>query len=52
MLSFLLDEQISHVVMEQLRLKRTEIRVESVLQWNGGNLRGNDDGMVLREAHA
>lgn len=31
MLGFLLDEQISYVVMEQVRQKRSEIRIESVL---------------------
>ena len=35
MLGFLLDEQISYVVMEQVRQKRPEIRIESVLVWNG-----------------
>ena len=52
MLSFLLDEQISYVVMEQIRQKRPEIRIESVLVWNGGDLRGKDDDLVLSAAHA
>jgi hypothetical protein len=43
MLGFLLDEQISHVVMEQVRQKQHEIKIESVLVWNGGHLRGKDD---------
>ncbi len=47
MLAFLLDEQISHVVMEQVQEKRDDIRIESVLQWRGGNLRGKDDALVL-----
>ena len=52
MLGFLLDEQISHVVMEQVRQKRPEIRIESVLVWSGGGLRGKDDDLVLSAAHA
>jgi len=52
MLGFLLDEQISYVVMEQVRQKRPEIRVESVLVCNGGDLCGKDDNMVLSAAHA
>jgi len=52
MLGFLLDEQISYVVMEQVRQKRPEIRIESVLVWNGGDLCGKDDDMVLSAAHA
>ena len=52
MLGFLLDEQISYVVMEQVRQKRPEIRIESVLVWNGGDLCGKDDNMVLSAAHA
>lgn len=50
MLAFLLDEQISHVVMEQLRQKRPEIRIESVLRWQDAELRGKSDEMVLRAA--
>ena len=52
MLGFLLDEQISYVVMEQVRQKRPEIRIESVLVCNGGDLCGKDDDMVLSAAHA
>jgi hypothetical protein len=50
MLAFLLDEQISHVVMEQVQQKRSEIRIESVLLWRNGNLRGKEDEQVLRAA--
>lgn len=50
MLAFLLDEQISHVVMEQIRLKCASIRIESVLVWRGGDLEGKDDEAVLRAA--
>jgi len=38
--------------MEQVRQKRPEIRIESVLVWNGGDLCGKDDDMVLSAAHA
>ena len=47
MLAFLLDEHISHVVMEQVRQKRSDIRIESVLLWRSGDLRGKDDALVL-----
>lgn len=52
MLGFLLDEHISYIVMEQVRQKRSEIRIESVLVWNGGDLRGKADELVLSAAHA
>ena len=51
MLAFLLDEQISHVVAEQMRLKRPDIRTESVLRWRESNLRGKTDALVLEGAH-
>lgn len=51
MLAFLLDEQISHVVAEQMRQKRPDIRVESVLRWREGDLRGKADALVLAAAH-
>lgn len=50
MLAFLLDEQISHVVMEQVRQKRSDIQIESVLLWRSGDLRGKDDALVLSAA--
>lgn len=50
MLNFLLDEHISHVVMEQVRQKRPEMRIESVLVWKDGDLRGKDDELVLSAA--
>ena len=49
--AFLLDEQISHVVAEQMRRKRPDIRVESVLRWQVGGLRGKADALVLAAAH-
>ena len=50
MLAFLLDEQISHVVMEQVRQKYPDIRIESVLLWREGILRGKVDEVVLSAA--
>ena len=51
MLAFLLDEQISHVIMEQLRQKRPDIRSESVQLWRNADLRGKADELVLAAAH-
>jgi len=50
MLAFLTDEHISHVVAEQARLKRADIRIESLLQWRDGALRNTDDALVLAAA--
>ena len=50
MLAFLTDEHMSHVVAEQLRLKRADIRVESLLRWRGGVLRNTADDLVLAAA--
>ncbi len=50
MLAYLLDEQISNVIAEQIRTKRPDIRIESVLRWQEGNLRGKPDINVLSEA--
>src|ERR1700722_1823733 len=50
MLAFLTDEQISHVVAEQVRLKRPDIRIESLLTWRGASLRTTRDDLVLAEA--
>ncbi|GDX41207.1 hypothetical protein LBMAG21_14990 [Armatimonadota bacterium] len=47
MLAFLLDEHISPVVADQLRLKRPDIRIESLLRWRQGDLRGKSDALVL-----
>ena len=51
MLAFLLDEQISHVVREQLRPKRPDIRIESVQLWRNADLCGKSDELVLAAAH-
>lgn len=50
MLSFLLDEQLSDVVMEQVRLKRPEVRIECVLRWRDGALQAKRDEEILRAA--
>ena len=49
--AFLLDEQISHIVAEQVCRKRPDIRVESVLRWRDGDLRGKADALVLAAAN-
>ena len=51
MLGLLTDEHISHVVADQIRHKRPDIRIESVLRWRGGVLRQNADDLVLAAAH-
>ena len=50
MLSYLLDENISHVVAEQLARKRPEIGVQSVHHWRNGAFVGQEDGRLLRAA--
>jgi hypothetical protein len=50
MLAFLTDEHISHVVAEQVRQKRTEIRIESLLGWRAGTLRHTGDALFLAAA--
>lgn len=50
MLAFLTDEHISHAVADQLKLKRPDIRIESILQWREGALRSTDDNLILAAA--
>jgi hypothetical protein len=50
MLALLTDEHISHVVAEQVRLKRGDIRIESMLAWRQGALRNTPDDLVLAAA--
>jgi hypothetical protein len=50
-LRFLLDENISPVVAQQIRQKRPDIPVESLSEWRGGTLIGRPDSSVLRAAH-
>ena len=50
MLAYLLDENISPVVAEQLGRSYPRIRVESVHRWQGGAWMGQADGSLLRAA--
>ncbi len=50
MLAYLLDENISFVVAEQLARKNPQIVVQSVHRWQGGVLVGQEDGRLLRAA--
>ena len=50
MLRFLLDEHISPTVCSIVRQRRNDIAVESVVEWQSGNLRGKDDHVVLTTA--
>lgn len=47
MLAFLLDEHLPHSIAEQVRVKRPDIRIESVLKWREGELRQKPDALVL-----
>jgi len=49
-LRLLLDENISDVVAEQVRLHRVEIYIESVHTWRAGTFRGKRDTDLLRAA--
>ncbi len=50
MLSFLLDEQISPVVAEQLTKKRPDIRILSAQTWQQGIFRATSDEVLLTAA--
>lgn len=50
MLAYLLDENISPVVAEQVVSKNPQIVVHSVHRWHGGKLVGQADEQVLRAA--
>lgn len=50
MLRFLLDEHISPAVCSIVRVRRSQISIESLLEWRGGSLRGKDDHIVLASA--
>ncbi len=50
MLRFLLDEHISAAVCSIVRERRSEVLIESLLEWREGSLRGKDDPMVLAAA--
>lgn len=49
-LAYLLDENISFVVAEQMVRKNPDIRVESVHRWQNGIFIGQTDDKVLRAA--
>ena len=50
MLSFLLDEQISPKVAEQINSKHPEISIFSIHSWQGGNFLGTSDEAILEAA--
>jgi len=50
MLQYLLDEQISPVVAEQLRKKHPNIPIISLHRWHGGELLSTPDQEILLEA--
>ena len=47
MLQFLLDEHISPAVCSIVRERRSQVLIESLLEWRDGSLRGKDDHIVL-----
>jgi len=50
MLAYLLDENISPVVAEQVASKNPQITVRSVYRWRGGEFVEQTDARVLRAA--
>ena len=46
MLQFLLDEHISPTVCSIVHERRSQISIESLLEWRDGSLRGKDDHIV------
>jgi len=50
MLAYLLDENISHVVADQVARKNASISVQSVYRWQGGEYVGQEDSSLLRAA--
>lgn len=50
MLAYLLDENISFIVAEQLARKNPQLSVQSVHRWRGGAFVGQEDGHLLRAA--
>ena len=50
MLRYLLDEQISHVVAEQLSAKHPEVVAVSVHHWRDAEFRGRQDDLILEAA--
>lgn len=52
MLNYLLDENISHVVAEQLLLKNPLMQVHSIHRWKNKAFVGNADERLLRVAQS
>lgn len=50
MLQFLLDEHISPTVCSIVRERRSQVLIESLLEWRDAALRGKDDHIVLASA--
>lgn len=50
MLQFLLDEHISPTVCLIVRERRSQVLIESLLEWRDAVLRGKDDHIVLAAA--
>ncbi len=51
-LSLLLDENISQVVAEQVRLKRSDIPIQSIHHWHEGAYLSVPDEVLIAAAHA
>lgn len=50
MLSFLLDQQISPEVAEQVRARHPEIPIQSLYEWREGTFIGVADALILQAA--
>ena len=51
MLCLLLDENISPVVLEQIRAKRPDVCIHSLAEWHEGEYLGVADELILLAAH-
>jgi hypothetical protein len=49
-LQLLLNENMSHVIAEQIRHHRPNLMIESVHTWRGGEFRGRHDRPLLQAA--
>jgi Domain of unknown function (DUF5615) len=50
MLALLLDENLSHEIADQIAIKRPEIPIVSLRQWQEGRFLSTDDETVLQAA--
>lgn len=50
MLRLLLDEHISPAVCSIVRQRRSQVLIQSILEWRDASLRGRDDHIVLAAA--